>query len=82
MNNKSARREAPNVKALLKSSGTLKVKIITTSQYKWQAPAITRCSTPFDVPSPEDINKEAGKFCNPAEATVEKDDTAAPARER
>jgi len=71
MGSKSARRESPNVKALMHNAGTLQAKFIQTPKYEWYAPEIKKCSTPFDMPDTEDMRAEVEKFNNPPESEVE-----------
>jgi len=68
---KSSRREAPNVKALMRKAATLKSRFVETKKYKWFTPAVTPCSTPFEAPDMEQLAKEVQKFNNPPETTVE-----------
>jgi hypothetical protein len=72
MGSKSARKEAPAVKALLQAAATLKSKKISTPQYTWFAPQAVPCSTPFDLPNMDDLKKEVEKFNNPPAQEVEK----------
>jgi hypothetical protein len=71
MGSKSARREAPHVKARMNKPATLASKKIETSQYTWYGPQVSDCSTPFDMPTKEDFLKEMTKFSNPPESEVE-----------
>lgn len=79
---KTARREAPNLKALLGKAATLKVKLASNSQFKWHAPVVTGCSTPFDLPLIEDIQEQADKFNKPEEKVVVTVDPAATGSKR
>lgn len=72
MGSKSLRREAPNMKARLQKAATLKHKLIETKKYSWVSTIVTACSTPFDVPSNEDILEQVEKFKNPSEPEIEK----------
>lgn len=76
MGGKSSRREAPNVKALLRKAATLKSHLIEGKKYKWQSPCVTVCSTLFDPPSLEALKKEVDKFNNPPANVVEAADAA------
>jgi hypothetical protein len=68
---KTTRREAPNLKGLLGKACTLKMHLIETKKYSWHGPIITPCSTPFALPSFEEIKSVADKFSNPPESEVE-----------
>ena len=68
---KSSRREAPNVKALMRKAATLKSRYVETKKYQWYTPAVTPCSTPFEAPNMEQLAKIVEKFNNPPETTVE-----------
>lgn len=72
MGSKSARKEAPAVRALLQAAATLKSKKISTSQHTWFAPQAVPCSTPFELPNMDDLKKEVEKFNNPPAQEVEK----------
>lgn len=71
MGSKSARKEAPNVHGKLQNSGTLSSKLIETKRYKWQTPIMKGCSTPFDMPDQEAMQKEVDKFLSPKESDLE-----------
>jgi len=76
MGSKSARRESANMNARLLKAGTLKPKKIETKQRTWFCPTATPCTTPFDLPSADDIKQEKEKFDNPPKSLVEEaDDT-------
>jgi hypothetical protein len=72
MGSKSARREAPGVKARMLKGGTLKSQNVKTAKYSWQVPLCVPCSTPFELPAEEGVAVEAEKFLNPPKSTVEK----------
>ena len=72
MGSKSSRREAGNVRALLKRAGTLKSKKISTSQYTWYSPIIEKCASVFDIPDDEEILEQWNKFTNPPVSEVER----------
>ncbi len=70
---KSARREAPNVKALLNQAATLRSKLIKTKKFEWQGIDVVACSTPMGkMPSKAAFEAELDKFNNPAKSSVEK----------
>lgn len=77
MASKSARREAPSIRARLNTPVTLSAEFIKTNRYSWHAIKSRACSTPFDLPSEEDTAKTTYKFLNPTtEEFVETDDRA------
>jgi hypothetical protein len=84
MGSKSARRESPNLKALLRQAATLKSKLIQTKRYEYFSPAVLPCSTPLDPPNTDDLIEQVNKFNNPPEREVElvEDDAEGPARAR
>jgi hypothetical protein len=91
MASKSAARVAKQVRSYIDEENnqpgpaTLKSTLIETKKYKWHAPVVTSCSTPFNNPDQELFLKTLDKFQNPADETggAEKaDDTADDARER
>lgn len=65
MASKSARREARNVKDKIGYAGTLTSKLIETKKYTWYAPEIISCTTPFDLPDPEEMMEQIEGFKNP-----------------
>lgn len=65
LGSKSARKEGQNVRARLGQIATLKSKLIEWKAYKWQAPVVIPCNSPFDLPSTEAITEEVEKFNNP-----------------
>jgi hypothetical protein len=70
-NSKTARREAPQIKALMRKAATFKTQLIKTKKYSWHGPVVTPCSTPFDLPPMDDIKVQMEKFNNPPETDVE-----------
>lgn len=70
-NSKTMRREAPNLKKLLGGAATVKSRLIKTQKFSWFGPVIVPCSTPFDVPSMDEIKAQVEKFNNPPESEVE-----------
>ena len=72
MGSKSSRREAPNVKALLRKAATMKSHIVETKSYSWFVPSVTPCSTPFDMPEMDTLKVEVEKFNNPPVSEIEK----------
>ena len=76
---KSSRREAPAIRTLVSKAATLKAKLCENKKYKWYAPSVTPCSTPFDPPNLTKVKEVVDKFNNPPETTVEVADEAASA---
>lgn len=72
MGSKSARREAPSVKARMLKAGTLKSNLVKTAKYTWQTPTCVPCSTPFELPGESEIKTQVEKFLNPPTTNVEK----------
>lgn len=72
MGSKSSRREAPNVKALMRKPATLKSHLIETAKYSWVSPTVVPCSTPFEMPDVQDLQDEVEKFMNPPATEIEK----------
>lgn len=71
MGTKSSRREAGNVKAKMHNAATLGSQKIETSKFTWFAPKASACTTPFDVPSGEELSEVIEKFRNPPKNEVE-----------
>jgi len=71
MASKTARREAPNLRALMGKFATLKARLIKSQRYSWHGPVVTPCSATFEVPTMEEIREQAEKFNNPPEDEVE-----------
>lgn len=82
MASKSAKREAPAMRAHIDTANnkpgpaTLKSTLVDNGTYKWHAPIVNDCSTPFDLPTQDDFVENVNKFLNPPKNTVE---TAEPA---
>lgn len=78
LNNATSRQEAPNLKGFLKEKKavTLKSQFIVGKKHKWYGPVVVPCSTPFDLPTEEDILTQATKFASPKESEVEKADSS------
>lgn len=72
MASKTARREAPAIKALIGRAATLKIKFIKNSQYSWHGPVVVPCSTPYDVPPQDEMLEAAKKFSTVTVSNVEK----------
>ena len=75
MASKSAQREAKKVRSFIDEENnapgpaTLKAAFIETKRFKWHAPVVTTCSTPFSPPEPEAFLKTLDKFLNPPKET-------------
>jgi len=83
MGTKSARREAPALKALLHKGATLSSHKIETPKFTWFAPRITKCSTPFELPEDmEELKEQVDKFNNPPVTEIEHVDDSSDARAR
>jgi len=73
MASKSAARVAKQVRSYIDEENnqpgpaTLKAVLIETKKYKWHAPVVTSCSTPFNNPDQETFLKNLDKFQNPAD---------------
>jgi hypothetical protein len=86
--NPTHRRAAPDLKALLTAPdfpkpATISSVLIETEQYVWHGPEIVECSTPFDLPSKEEILEQDKNFrvLIPVVEPVEEDEDG-PARAR
>lgn len=77
MASKTARREAPAVKALIGRTATLKIKFIKNAKYSWHGPQVTPCSTPYEVPTAEEMQDAAKKFASVTTSNVEKVEASA-----
>lgn len=63
---KSARKEAPNLRARMEMAATLKSHLIKGRKFSWQAPLITACTAELSpLPSDEDLLEQVTKFKNP-----------------
>lgn len=71
MGNPTLRREGANVKALIGCGVTLKVKLIKTTTYTWHGCDVFECTTPFDLPSDNDIKDQMVEFRKPKDSNVE-----------
>lgn len=82
--NATMRREAANMHKLLGSAATAKVQFIESKSYGgWHGPLIVPCTTPFDLPEMEDLEKQVDTFTTPPALqveTVEESDTEERAR--
>jgi hypothetical protein len=71
MGNPTLRRESPNMVALVGKAATAKVKLIKTAKFTWHGITIFECTTPFEIPSIEDMLSKNRDFMNPASSKVE-----------
>lgn len=67
--NPTARNEAPKAGALMNRPATFKSRLIDNGTNKWQAIVVIPCSTPFQVPLKEEINRVTEEFYAPKEIT-------------
>jgi len=86
MASKSARREAPNLRAKIQDNkpgaATLNVKLASNKRYKWHVTVVKDCSTPFAMPEGQDIVDNVTKFQNPPKTESEAVTEDSPERER
>ena len=61
----TARRESKNIFKLLRKAATFKTHLIENKRYTWWGPLVVECTSPFDLPSEEEIKDQAVKFANP-----------------
>lgn len=71
MCSKTMRREAPNVKDLLKRAATFKITLIKNAKFSWHGPVVTACSVPLPQPDLEVLREVLTNFNNPPETEVE-----------
>lgn len=71
MNSETSRRQAPELRALLRRGATLKVQLIKTTKYSWHGPVVTPCLSLFDVPPMEEVIRQKNKFDNPEDSDSE-----------
>jgi hypothetical protein len=71
MASKSAQRLAPKLRSYINEkdniagASTLGIDLASNKKYKWHVSTVANCSTPFDLPNPEDFSKALEKFQNP-----------------
>ena len=68
---KSARRVAPDLKALLGGAATLKIKLVSNKKYKWHVPVILPCSGVYEAPPMGAIKVAAEKFSKIPDGDIE-----------
>lgn len=64
---RSTRNEARKINALMGKPATLKSRFVDNGTFTWNTPIVTQCTTPFMVPSREEINRVAEEFLHPKE---------------
>jgi len=81
MGSKSSRNEAANMRTRMHKAATMASQKLSNKKFTWFSPLINSCTTPFALPTIEDIKKEAEKFNNPPLSEVEVDESTG-SRER
>ena len=76
MASKTARRASKSVKARMHEAGTLGSQEIKGKEFTWWGPTCQACTTPFEMPSEEEVKKQMQTFLNPPEPEVEKAEEA------
>lgn len=72
MSSKTARREAPQMKALMGKGALLKCQLIKAGKFAWHGPVVTMYSAPFTaLPEMDAISDQVAKFNNPPEEETE-----------
>ena len=71
MNNPTARRESPKLKALIGKAATIKAKFIETKKYSWHGPEVSPCSAPLNTPEQAKLIETVNKFVKPEVKVVE-----------
>lgn len=77
MASKSARREAPNVRAKINEKqgkpgpATFGSKLVKKQKYSWHVTTVSDCTTEFDLPVVDDLIETVRKFQNPPKNEVE-----------
>ena len=71
MNNATARRESPKMKALLGKAATVKAKFIEGKKHSWHGPDVLPCSTLLNPPEEAKLLETVKKFVNPEVKVVE-----------
>lgn len=68
---KTARNLATQVNSFIGKPATIGSRSIDNGKYKWQAPTIHQCTTEFDPPALEEIQKQYDTFMDPPEPKVD-----------
>lgn len=71
MANASARKEAPNLRALIGKPTTIESKFTKNAKGKWHAPVVLACQTPLDEPNMEALQPIIAAFINPKDSGIE-----------
>ncbi len=64
---KTARNEAPKAGALMHKPATFKSRLIDNGENKWQAMVVIACTTPFQFPAKDEVNRVTAEFLAPKE---------------
>lgn len=74
MSSKTARRQAPELRALLGCGAVLGCQLIETKQYSWHGPTVKRAVGEItNLPSEDEVDRQRKTFNNPEESTIEFD---------
>lgn len=76
MGNVSAKREAPNLRALIGKAATIRSNLAKNKKGTWHAPVVTMCSVPLEAPSLDRLREVSEQFANPKESEIESVDAA------
>lgn len=79
---KTARRASQDLIDLVGYTATLSSQLIKGKKHKWVGPQFLECSTVFELPSEEEIEKQRNKFLNEPDSKVEAVEEADTGRER
>lgn len=82
MGSKSARREAPDVRARVGKAATLSCRLAEKGKNSWMVPICKQCSTPFDLPDIAEVQDQIMKFKNPPAQEIESAPADTSGRER
>ena len=73
--NRSHKSVAPNIRAAMTDGSpgpvTLKSNFVKKQQYRWFAPVVTGCATPFEMPTSEALIENIDKFNHPKDSEIE-----------
>jgi hypothetical protein len=62
MSSPTARRESGAMHARLRKAATLKAQLITGKKHKWHGPVITACTSAFEIPPVDEVQKQIQTF--------------------
>ncbi len=71
MSSKTMKREAPEVKALLRKPATFKIQFIKKGGFAWHGPVVTPCTVPLPKPDEETLAIVLHNFNNPPVSEIE-----------